>query len=104
MIKEINGYKVRISQKEGMKYVKVVKENRLSQEFIGKEISESEIEGIARRMIKGLENVNTVSDNEIKESKKAERGFFQVLAEDRGITFDKAKFKEYAKKQKAPMV
>ena len=43
MIKEINGYKVRVSSKEGMKYIKVSKENRISQEFIPNFMKEKEI-------------------------------------------------------------
>jgi len=85
MVKEINGYKVRVSQKEGMRYVKVLKENKLSQEFIGKETSEKEIESIARRMIEEVDKVKPISEEEIIERIRAERGHYQVLEEDKGI-------------------
>ena len=95
MVKEINGYKVRVNVKEGMKYVKVLKENRFSQEFISKSLSEEGIEKKAKRMVEELDKVKFISEEEIKESKRAERGFYQVLAEDKGIVFDKKKFYKY---------
>jgi len=99
MVKEINGYKVRVSQKEGMRYVKVLKENKLSQEFIGKETSEKEIESIARRMIEEVDKVKPISEEEIIERIRAERGHYQVLEEDKGIKCDKKVFYKHAIKE-----
>ena len=100
MIKEINGYKVRVSSKEGMKYIKVSKENRISQEFIPNFMKEKEIKEIVKRLVEEVDSIELLSEKEIEDSKRAERGFYQVLAEDYDIVFDKKVFYKYAIKQK----
>jgi len=56
MIKDINGYRVRTSSREGMKYIKVYKKNKINQEFIPNFLTEKELTVIATRMVKEIES------------------------------------------------